>query len=197
MYREKAEGDGTVPLHNIGENEAQSQRHEEAPESGAASASEAGGTWGERDVNVNPVNAMQDYAEMKRELTQMSETKSTAGKFNSFALKRSKTGGSRAAPTEKDEEKAMEGEGERQPDEEDEEEFALGDFLRDGHLEKRQSGKSAKRVGVIFKHLTVQGVGASAMFVGHTATVWVRSKCVNGVQTGQDFAICWPRYLWS
>jgi ATP-binding cassette subfamily G (WHITE) protein 2 (SNQ2) len=47
-----------------------------------------------------------------------------------------------------------------------EEEFQLGAFLRDGHFEKRnEAGESTKKVGVVFRHLTVKGVGSSAMFV--------------------------------
>lgn len=47
----------------------------------------------------------------------------------------------------------------------DEEEFNVGDFLRDGHFEKRtDAGGSAKKVGVVYKHLTVKGVGASVAF---------------------------------
>lgn len=37
--------------------------------------------------------------------------------------------------------------------------------MREGHFEKRKDGRSAKKVGVVFKNLTVKGVGASATFV--------------------------------
>jgi ATP-binding cassette, subfamily G (WHITE), member 2, SNQ2 len=43
--------------------------------------------------------------------------------------------------------------------------FALGDFLREGHFEKRVDGHSAKRIGVIYKNLTVKGIGITATFV--------------------------------
>lgn len=45
------------------------------------------------------------------------------------------------------------------------EDFDVGKFLRDGHFEKRtDAGDSAKKVGVVFKNLTVKGVGASVAF---------------------------------
>lgn len=37
--------------------------------------------------------------------------------------------------------------------------------MREGHFEKRKNGKSAKKVGVVYKHLTVKGVGSTATFV--------------------------------
>ena len=47
----------------------------------------------------------------------------------------------------------------------DEDDFQLGDFLKDGHFEKRQEGRSAKKVGVVYRNLTVEGVGATEVFV--------------------------------
>lgn len=45
--------------------------------------------------------------------------------------------------------------------------FELEQFIREGHLEKRnpQNGESTKKVGVLFKNLTVKGVGVSATSV--------------------------------
>jgi ATP-binding cassette subfamily G (WHITE) protein 2 (SNQ2) len=48
---------------------------------------------------------------------------------------------------------------------EKEDDFELGQFMREGHFEKRKDGVSAKKVGVIYKHLTVKGVGSTASFV--------------------------------
>jgi ATP-binding cassette, subfamily G (WHITE), member 2, SNQ2 len=50
-------------------------------------------------------------------------------------------------------------------DAEKEDDFELGQFMKDGHFEKRKDGESAKKVGVIYKHLTVKGVGSTASFV--------------------------------
>jgi len=47
--------------------------------------------------------------------------------------------------------------GDDEKDEENDEEagdFHLTEFLKDGHFEKRVEGASAKKVGVVFKHLT-------------------------------------------
>lgn len=43
--------------------------------------------------------------------------------------------------------------------------FELGEFMKEGHFEKRKDGVSAKKVGVIYKNLTVKGVGSTASFV--------------------------------
>ncbi|KAK6586232.1 hypothetical protein PZA11_001289 [Diplocarpon coronariae] len=57
-----------------------------------------------------------------------------------------------------------EGQGENEEDYEEREGFELGEFLTDGHFEKRQEGRSAKKVGMVYTNLTVQGVGATATF---------------------------------
>lgn len=49
---------------------------------------------------------------------------------------------------------------------EKEEEFELGHFIQEGHFEKRtETGQSAKRVGVVFKNLTVKGAGSTKNYV--------------------------------
>lgn len=50
-------------------------------------------------------------------------------------------------------------------EEEQDEEFQLDQFMRDGHFEKRIEDRSAKKVGVIWKNLTVKGVGTTATTV--------------------------------
>ena len=45
------------------------------------------------------------------------------------------------------------------------EDFNLGAFLGEGHFEKHVDGQSTKRIGVIYKNLTVKGVGIRATFV--------------------------------
>lgn len=48
---------------------------------------------------------------------------------------------------------------------EKEEEFELGPFLKEGHFEKHtDTGASAKKVGVVFKNLTVKGAGSTTNY---------------------------------
>jgi len=130
------------------------------------------GTWGERDVGMpSPSEAMQDYEALRKDLTDLDRTKS---KDTQMSLKRTVSARSRksrqmerltthhtasshpAASEPGDLEAAAEA---------DEDEFELGQFMRDGHFEKRSEAGSAKKVGVIYKNLTVKGVGSSASFV--------------------------------
>lgn len=49
---------------------------------------------------------------------------------------------------------------------EQEEDFELSSFMKEGYFEKRtEAGESAKKVGVVYKNLTVKGVGSKATFV--------------------------------
>ncbi|KAF1920055.1 ABC transporter-like protein [Ampelomyces quisqualis] len=48
---------------------------------------------------------------------------------------------------------------------EKEDDFELGEFMKEGHFEKRKDGESAKKVGVVYRNLTVKGVGSTASFV--------------------------------
>ena len=55
--------------------------------------------------------------------------------------------------------------GDAGPAAEKEEDFELGHFIKEGHFEKRtEAGSSAKKVGVVFKNLTVKGVGSTANY---------------------------------
>lgn len=158
-----------------------------SPNSGSQTPEDGdeGGTWGERDTGgpINRREAMLDYEEMRRELTQLSlqRTKSRRSSYEgekprlwktvsktSTRLNRRPTNAtarrtSIATAGTLDEETdlgAQEGKGD-----EEEPDFDIGEFLKDGHFEKRtDEGRSAKRVGVVWKNLTVKGVGASMMF---------------------------------
>merc|ERR1711964_33138 len=116
------------------------------------------GTWGERDIGgpVNLRHAMLDYEEMRRELTNLSKTRSAGQKStkstgqHSSGLKRITTAGTRRSQKVRTNEpdpdlEAQDGEkpeGEDEEAVEEEEEFELGEFLKDGHFEKRQEGRS-------------------------------------------------------
>lgn len=120
----------------------------------ASSHDSVEGRWGEKEAGepVSRHRAMEDLEEMRRELTRLSlhRTRSTTAK-------RIKSRASR-----KDEEKALD---EESTDTEDTA-FDLGEFLLGGHLERRTTaGEPAKKVGVVFKNLTVQGIQTGASFV--------------------------------
>ena len=135
---------------------------EAAPTSASSTASShksVEGRWGEQDGGepVSRRGAMEDLEEMRRELTRLSlhRTKSTTAK----SARRLKS----RASQRRDEEKALE---EASSDTEVDSGFDLGEFLVGGHLERRTTaGEPAKKVGVVFKNLTVQGVQTGASFV--------------------------------
>ncbi|KAK3396685.1 ABC-2 type transporter-domain-containing protein [Sordaria brevicollis] len=145
------------------------------------------GTWGERDVG-GPVDrdaAMQDFEELRQGLSRLTRERSTRSKASKPATSRpaSRASGRRpdglfkrlsvamsnaTRPRERGEESdAEESDGEVLSSERNsDEDFHLEQFMRDGHLEKRnEAGESTKRVGVVFKNLTVKGVSTGATFV--------------------------------
>ena len=141
------------------------------------------GTWGERNVGgpVSQHTAMEQYEQMRRELTQFSQTRSKSSargeRDGLFRTVTGRTAGSRKSETGKSrrtrssfdssavDDKDIEA-GDAEVAAAKEEDFELGNFIRDGHFEKRtEAGESAKKVGVVFKHLTVKGVGSKATFV--------------------------------
>lgn len=123
------------------------------------------GRWGEQQEEpVSRRAAMEDFQEMRRELTRLSLTRSQSNTNNNNNRLRSLT--SRHANHPKDEEKGNQ----EDVDEDDAEEefggFDLNEFLMGGHLERRTTaGEPAKRVGVVWKDLTVKGVLTGASFV--------------------------------
>ncbi len=178
MFTENVEGrEGTrIPLHNFDNNGERPHELEEAVNSASRSGVDGNGMWGERDIG-GPVSfrtAMHDFEEMRKELSSLSRTRTnktnrsgrSAARRSSTGLRRTVTGGtnrSRAAAIEpRADVDALD---EERPQEDDEGDFELGNFLKDGHFEKRDESGSAKKVGVVYKHLTVKGVGATSTFV--------------------------------
>jgi ABC-type multidrug transport system ATPase subunit len=101
--------------------------------------SQVGGGFGEADGNaVNIEDAMLNYEDMRRELTQQSR------------LSRVKTG-----------------------DAEKGDDFDLTDFLRNQNDEGESQGFHPKHMGVIWRDLTVQGLGADAKSIP-TNWTWIR-----------------------
>ncbi|KAK3670301.1 ATP-binding cassette transporter snq2 [Recurvomyces mirabilis] len=130
---------------------------------------ETSGTWGERDVGgFDEDEARENFDALRKNLTDLNRQRShesrlqrttSATSRKSKALSRPATRQSEQPPAESEA-----GDLEAGPEAE-EDEFELDQFMREGHFEKRTDGASAKKVGVIYKNLTVKGVGAAATFV--------------------------------
>lgn len=152
----------------------------EIPSGDTSSNEHIDGTWGERDVG-GPVShrmAMEDYEAMRRELSHLSETRSRSasrsepeGLFRTITNRSRKSDRSVKKRTQSTDSEAG-GEFEKDLEAGDaearashEEDFALGSFIKEGHFEKRtEDGGSAKKVGVVFKNLTVKGVGSTSNY---------------------------------
>ena len=134
--------------------------------------------WGERDVGgpVDSTQAMTDFELLRHELTQLSlhrsasrasrprKSESRLRRPTNLSIRRTLSRSTRAHSIAATDDTDVDDD-EAHAEDEDEEEFKLGDFLKDGHFEKRtEQGESAKRVGVVYKNLTVKGVGASIAF---------------------------------
>jgi ATP-binding cassette subfamily G (WHITE) protein 2 (SNQ2) len=118
---------------------------------------------------------MEEYEEMRRELTKLSlsRSKSAAGRSESRAstLQRITSRGTtasrrRASFVGTGDAGNLDADGEAQIGHDGKEDFELGPFLKEGHFEKRnEGGESAKKIGVVFKDLTVKGTGSTATHV--------------------------------
>ena len=127
------------------------------------------GTWGEADVGrIDTRTAAEDLEVLRNELSALSRTRSQTARGT---LSRRSTRQSRDVQRR---ESAAHTEGSTVEDEEEgdngavaaekDDDFELGDFMREGYFEKRKDGQSAKKVGVIYKGLTVKGAGSTATF---------------------------------
>ena len=173
-------------MHNANARDGSDESTAVASPKHSSSSEDAAGYWGERDAGgaVSQRQAMQDLEVMRRELSHLSQTRSTETQKSTKAklgrtvsvpglLPRRRTRGAEpgaAAVTdvEKEAELGKEATGNRTENSDDasQEDFQLGQFLKEGHFEKRNAeGGSAKKVGVLFKNLTVKGVGSKATSV--------------------------------
>ncbi|OQE43412.1 hypothetical protein PENCOP_c003G07407 [Penicillium coprophilum] len=133
--------------------------HPTSTDSSTISSSVSGddGRWGEEKVGkaVSRSGAMEDMEEMRRELTRLSLHRTRSATKSVHRHK--------SQASHRDEEKALE---EEDTENEVDDSFDLGEFLTGGHLERRTTaGGPAKKVGVVFKNLTVKGVETGASFV--------------------------------
>lgn len=136
------------------------------------------GTWGERDVGgFNESEAVQTLEALRSDLRDLERTRSnntqaslkrTVSRRSQAArpaLSRPQTAQSERPATQRTEsvgEEDVEAQGGAL---EEEEEFELDQFMREGHFEKRSDDRSHKKVGVIWNNLTIKGVGSTASFV--------------------------------
>lgn len=166
--KETRDEQNPLPLHNTEQHNA-SDGSPEADSTRVPSLQNVreSGTWGERDVGgpINEAQAMEDFEELRRNLTSLSKqqsrpsVKSRPSTAKSLAKIPSRGSARRTQTKETDV---------TEPGDEDveaEEDFALDEFMRGGRFEKRIDDHSAKRIGVIYKNLTVKGIGAKATFV--------------------------------
>lgn len=150
----------------------------ESPTPDDTSVRDEDGTWGERDIGrpVYVEDAMAGYEEMRKELSRLSMQRTHSGAsitnrerlglvrtITSRRARRHTTRATTITSDATDDVEAWDGVVEEDAD------FDMGAFLKDGHFEKRtEAGESAKKVGVVYKNLTVKGVGASVAFVKTT-----------------------------
>ena len=148
------------------------------------------GTWGEAGTgDVRASAAMDDYQEMQKELSHLAKTQSRKSDKSRRSHSRdpsrppglrdrilTKTSTNRSARLHRERSKAqteggdVEAGGEKEISDaeisDDEPEFDIDDFMRNGRFEKRTAdGGPSKRVGVVFKDLTVVGMGAQSRTV--------------------------------
>lgn len=115
------------------------------------------GTWGERDVGgVDEEAAREQLEELRHSLIQLHQTKT----HDTQTSRRARHTRSRGTKEDLDREDTDVEAG--VPDDED---FELGEFMREGRFEKRTEAGSEKRVGVVYRNLTVKGIGSTASFV--------------------------------
>lgn len=127
------------------------------------------GKWGERDGGEGVVEeeAMEEYEALRQNLTRLHKTRTSESQASN-RLSRTRTWRSivdrMPTKTTVEEHGGDLEAGGRRPD--DGEEFELGEFLREGHFEKRtDDGGSSKQVGVVYENLTVKGAGQATSFV--------------------------------
>ncbi|KAI0588081.1 abc transporter [Pyrenophora tritici-repentis] len=146
------------------------QSDDDSPNSPNRKRLSRSGTWGERDAGrLDTHAAEQDLEVLRGELASLSKSKSHGAQSQrSNALSRT---ASRISTRHNQHRAIRQHTHDNEPEEpgnaagdEKEDDFELDKFMREGHFEKRKDGQSAKKVGVIYKNLTVKGVGSTASF---------------------------------
>jgi ATP-binding cassette subfamily G (WHITE) protein 2 (SNQ2) len=138
------------------------------------------GTWGERDAGrLNTRTAADDMNVLREELASLSRTRSNGtqperdGLFRTMSRKSTRQSAPRRPSHDRRSSIVRAEDGTRDDADEapstepaeKEDDFELSEFMKEGHFEKRKDGESAKKVGVVYKNLTVKGIGSTASFV--------------------------------
>ncbi|PSN60602.1 ABC drug exporter AtrF [Corynespora cassiicola Philippines] len=143
---------------------------ESTTSSDSGEASNHSGTWGERDAGMSQRVAMEDFEALRQTLTSLSKSRSHPQSERGDGLVRTISRKStRKSTARRSSVVSADGADEKPNDIEaaagqKEDDFELGAFMKEGHFEKRKDGQSAKKVGVVWKNLTVKGVGSTATF---------------------------------
>lgn len=125
------------------------------------------GKWGERHGGEGVVeeDAMEEYENLRENLARLHKTRTSESQASN-RLSRIRTGRSLAERVASRKPVSEHGGDLEAGEKDDGEDFELGEFLREGHFEKRtDDGSSSKQVGVIYENLTVKGAGQASSFV--------------------------------
>jgi ATP-binding cassette subfamily G (WHITE) protein 2 (SNQ2) len=132
-----------------------------------------GGTWGERDVGHPDTRmALEEFEALRKALSSISRTRSHAqserpntGLARTISRKSTHKSIQHQQSTAHTDDNADEKPDDVEAAADDEDDgFELHQFMKEGHFEKRKNGESAKKVGVVWKNLTVKGLGSTATF---------------------------------
>ena len=169
----QSQDQGRNPWHGDAQNqhatEAAESRHE-SEQSTDSTDRNVSGTWGERDAGgLDQQTAMEDFEALRQTLTSLSRTKSQTQSIRR-PISRSTRGANRRRGSVFGKESVADGDADLEAGFDDkradeEEDFELEEFMKEGHFEKRKDGRSAKKVGVTWKNLSVKGAGSTASFV--------------------------------
>jgi ABC-type multidrug transport system ATPase subunit len=155
-------------------NAAESSGQANASSSSSDSNLARDGTWGERTVeDVREQEAMREYEALRQNLMHLHKTKTTETQTSRARTHKSRRSGIIGRTVSRKSRNQAEDHGSDLDDNsdleaggaEEEDDFELGQFMREGHFEKRTEDGSMKKVGVIYEHLTVKGVGSTSSFV--------------------------------
>lgn len=164
------------PWHNEAEGHQDGIDERPSPEDSSGSATAegrdyVGGTWGERDAGHPDTRmALEEFEALRKALSSISRTKSHAqSERPNTGLARTLSRKSTRRSTQRRQSIThADGDGDDHDleltDDEDDDGFQLHQFMKEGHFEKRKDGQSAKKVGVVWKNLTVKGLGSTATF---------------------------------